>query len=96
MRADLGDSAVFEHNKPVRMAQGRKTVGNGYCCSVLNQPTERFLNMTLGLGVERACRLIENEYPRVAQYRSRYRNALTLAARKILAVFTDDGIIPVF
>ena len=26
MRADLGDSAVFEHNEPVRMAQGRKPV----------------------------------------------------------------------
>ena len=36
MRADLGDSAVFKDNKPVRMAQGRKPVSNGYCCSVLN------------------------------------------------------------
>ena len=96
MRADLGDSAVFEHHEPVRMAQGRKPVGNGYCCSVLNQSAECFLNMALGLGVERACRLVENEYLRVSQYRSRYRHALTLAARKIIAVFADDGIIPVF
>ena len=70
MRADLGDSAVFEHNEPVRMAQGRKSVGNGYCCSVLNQSAERFLNMALCLGVERACCLVENEYLRVAQLQS--------------------------
>ena len=47
MRADLGDSAVLEHNEPVSMAQGRKPVSNGYCCSVMSQSAERFLNMTL-------------------------------------------------
>ena len=61
----------------------------------LGEPVERLLHEPLGLGVERARRLVEHEHRRVAQDRPRDRDPLLLAAREAVAALADDGVVAV-
>src|SRR5919205_505517 len=63
--------------------------------SALDTETERRLHGALGLGVQRAGRLVEDEHRRVAQDRPRDRDALLLAAREPVAALADHGVVAV-
>ena len=59
------------------------------------ESVERLLDEPLGLRVERARRLVEDEDRRVAQDRPRDRHPLLLAAREAVAALADDGVVAV-
>ena len=59
------------------------------------RPVERLLDGALGLHVERAGGLVEDEHGRVAQDRARDRDALLLAAGEAVAALADDGVVAV-
>ena len=58
-----------------------------------NQPLERFLDLPLGLGVDAARRLVEDENPRIVQDRARDRDALALTARQCVPPLADHGVV---
>ena len=57
------------------------------------QPVERLLDQALGVAVERAGRLVEDQDARVAQDRARDRDPLALAARQARAALADRRIV---
>ena len=59
------------------------------------QAVERLLDGALGLGVQRAGRLVEHQHPRVAQQRAGDRDALLLAAGEPVAARADHGVVAV-
>src|SRR5438552_2389643 len=91
--ADLDDATAVEDDDLVRIADGRETVGDRDRRAALREAVERLLHEPLGLGVERARRLVEDEDRRVAQDRARDRDALLLAAREAVAALADDGVV---
>src|SRR3989344_3391584 len=74
---------VFEHNNAVHFPQRREPVRNRDDRLPFHQFAERLLDFHFALAVERRGRLVEQEYRRVFQYRTGYRNALALAAREL-------------
>src|SRR5262249_48690129 len=93
--AVLDDAAVVEHDDLVGVAHGREPVGDRDRRSALGETVERLLHEPLGLGVERARRLVEDEDRRVPQDRPRDRNPLLLAAGEPVAAFADDRVVAV-
>src|SRR3954454_16906111 len=67
-RAALGDAPVLEHDDLVGVADGRQAVGDGDRRAALRELVERRLHRALGLVVQRAGRLVEDEDRRVAQH----------------------------
>ena len=59
----------------------------------LGEPVERFLYLPLGLVVERARGLVEDEDRRVAQDGARDRDPLLLAAREAVPALADDRVV---
>ena len=93
MPARLDDAAVVEHDDLVGVADGREPVRDRDRRPSLGEPVERLLHEPLGLGVERARRLVEHEDRRVAQDRPRDRDPLLLAAGEAVAALADDGVV---
>ena len=93
MAAGLDDAAVVEHDDLVGVAHGREPVRDRDRRPALREPVERLLHEPLGLGVERARRLVEDEDRRVAQDRARDRDPLLLAAGEAVAALADDGVV---
>ena len=61
----------------------------------LRQAVECLLDQTLGLGVERARGLVEDEDRRVAQNRPRDRDPLLLAAGEAVAALAHDRVVTI-
>src|SRR5919201_4817 len=78
--AALDDPAVVQHDDLIGLAHGREPVRDRNRRPPLREPVERRLHEPLGLGVERARRLVEDENRRVAENRPRDRDPLLLAA----------------
>ncbi len=76
-----------------------RTVESRWAMAIVVRPSaqavERLLHGALGLGVERARRLVEDEHRRVAQDRAGDRDALLLAAGEAVAALADDGVVAV-
>ena len=72
-----------------------KPMGDGDRRAALDQVVERFLDLALGLGVDRAGGLVEDQDPRVDQQGAGDRNPLPLAARKRLAPLADQRVVAV-
>ena len=84
---------MVEHDDLVGVAHGRQPVRNRDRRPALGQSVERLLHEPLRLGIERACRLVEDEYRRIAQNRPRDRDPLLLSPREAVTALTDDGLI---
>src|SRR3954470_11585799 len=93
VRAALDDPAVVEHHDLVGVPDRRQAVGDRDRGPALRQPVERRLHVALGLGVERAGGLVEDQHRRVAQDRARDRDALLLAAGEAVAALADDRVV---
>ena len=93
--AALDDPALVEHDDLVGVAHGREPVGDRDRRAPLGQPLELGLDGRLGLRVERARRLVEDQHRRVAQDRPRDRHPLLLAAREAVAALADDRVVAV-
>ena len=89
-----GKNAVLQYQQPVGPFQRRKPVRDCECRSVLNQPLQCLLDFCLRLRIHRRCRLVQYQYPRVLQDRTRNRYPLPLPSGKLVWVSVRASIIP--
>src|SRR5262245_36778362 len=87
MRALLHDPAALHDHDPVAISDGAEAVGDDQACA--SAPSQALHHLGLGLRVEGACRLIENEQAGAAGERARELQPLSLAAAEIPAAFLD-------
>src|ERR1044071_7781240 len=88
VRAVLDQPAVLDDEQPRRLAERREPVRDREYRATRHQPLEPLLDLPLGLGIDAARRLVENENPRVVQDRARDRHALALTARQRMPALT--------
>ena len=74
------DASVIEHEDEVGVGDGRQPVRDDEHRAAGEQPIHGFLDQTLGFGVERGSRFVENQNWRIDEQRARDRDALPLAA----------------
>src|SRR5436309_900129 len=89
MRATLDDAPLRQHDDEVRVLHGGEPVRDDEHRAMRHQTVDRLLHQPLGLGVERAGGLIENEDRWIAQQRARNRDPLALAAAQPGAAFAE-------
>ncbi len=80
VRADFDDSSPLQHDQPIRLLQRAQTMGDGDRRAALDQVVQRELNLALGLGVDGAGGLVEDQNLGVDEQRPGNRNPLPLAA----------------
>src|SRR5690348_12290153 len=85
VRAALDDAPPFEHDDLVGVTDRRQAVRDRDGRAALGQAVERLLHGALGLVVQRARRLVEDEDGWVSQDGARDRDALLLAAGEAVA-----------
>ena len=95
MRAALDDAAVVEDEDGVRVRDRRKAVRDDEHRAPREEAIDGLLHETLGLGVERRRRLVEDENRRVDEQRPRDGEALPLAAGEARAALAEDGVVAV-
>ena len=95
MSTGLGDLAAVHHEYLVGVPDGGEPVGDGEGGAVGDQVAEVVLDDGLGLVVDVAGRLVEDEHLRVAQDGAGERDALALPARELDAALADHGLVAV-
>jgi hypothetical protein len=93
-RAVLDHLAVLDNDDAVELTQRGEPVRDGYDGTAGHQPGQCLANGLLGLGVQRRCRLVEQQDRRVLQERAGDRNPLALSTGQAQAAITDDRIQP--
>jgi hypothetical protein len=91
---DLGRPAALEHDDAVGRPDRREAVRDHQRRPVQGQARQRLLDQTLGLGVDRRGRLVQDQDRRVLQERPRDREPLLLAARQPHAPLADHRVVP--
>ena len=92
MRALLDDTAGLHHQDAIAGQHRRQPMRDHQGRADPHQPLKRVLDQPLALGVERGGRFVEQKERRVAQDRTRDRDALALAARQRHAAFAHRGL----
>ena len=95
MRAVLDRVAVLHHDDAVGEAQRRPPVRDEDRRAVLHHLAQRRVDLLLDARVDRRCRVVEHQDPRVGEDRPRDRDALPLPARQREAALADHGVEPV-
>ena len=95
MASELGNPAALEDGDLIRLADRRQPVGDRQRRAAFRELVERGLDGSLGLGVEGARRLVEDQDRRVAQDRARDRDSLLLAAGEAVAALADKRVVTV-
>src|SRR5688572_7632009 len=80
VQALLDDLSFFEHDQPVRRLERRQPVRDGESRTSLDETVQRLLDLLLGVAVDGAGGLVEDQDARVVQDRPRDADALPLAA----------------
>ena len=93
VRAALHHPARVEHDDLVRVAHGGEPVSDHQHRPLRHEPVDRLLHQPLGLGVERAGGLVEDEDRRVAEERPRDGDPLPLSAREPGAALAEDRVV---
>jgi len=73
-------SAVLHDDYQISISHSGQTMGDHNCGTTLAQPAERNLDCRLALGVERACRFVQQQDSGIPQQRPGQCDALPLAA----------------
>ena len=94
MRAMFDDPAALVDEDPVGAQDGRQPVGDRDRRAPLHQAFEGRLDESLGDGVERGGRLVEDEDPRILEQHARDGDPLLLTARQLVAALADERVIP--
>ena len=89
----LDDLPSIEYDDAVGVPNGRKTVRNDDDRAPLANSLHVLLDDALGLVIEGTGGFVEDENARVADQRSSYGDALTLASRQGRTMLTDDGVV---
>jgi len=95
VRALLDDAAVVEHDEPVGVAERAEAVRDRDRRPAPDEPGQGVLDLGLGLGVDRARRLVEDQDARVLEEGPRDRDPLPLAARELGPPLADDRAVSV-
>src|ERR1700712_4397541 len=93
--AALGDLPILENQDLVGIDDRGKTVGDHQRRAVGGDRAQGGLDLLLGMGVERAGRLVEDQDSRILQDRAGNGDALLLASRQFQAAFADPCVVPV-
>ena len=80
VRAVLANDPVVKYEDVGRALESREPVSYHYNRTVLLESLDSLLNMILALGIEGACRFIEEHNRRILQYRSGHGYSLPLAS----------------
>src|SRR5262249_1968498 len=83
MIALLDDLALIEPDQPVHRRNGREPVGDRDHGLARHQVEKLLLDRRLGLAVERARRLVEDQYARILEQHAGNGDALPLASGKL-------------
>ncbi len=89
VRSGFDNPAIVHDNDPVCRTNGGEAVGDHHRRALMHQPVERILHQPLAFGIERRCRLVEQQQRRIAEQRTGNRNPLALAARQAGAGITQ-------
>src|ERR1041384_1151132 len=90
VRPALHDAPLGEHDDKIGVLHRREPVGDHEYRPMRHQPLDRFLHEALGLRVERAGGLVEDQDRWIAQQRARDRNALALPAAEPRAALAEQ------
>jgi hypothetical protein len=88
------DAALLDHHHPVRIRNGRQTVGNDKADTPFHQLPQTFLDADLGAGIDRAGRFGQDEDGRIGQDGPRDGHELPLSAGQARSPFGYDGVVP--
>ena len=92
MRAAFDDAALIEHQDPVRVSHGGKTMRDDDAGAPLHQSLERFVHQSFAFAVECGGGFVQKQNTRVGQNCTRDGDALTLPAREFHATRTHHGV----
>jgi hypothetical protein len=92
-RAHLDQLAALEADDAVGIVERRQAVSDGDGGAALHQRFQRFLDLALGLGIDRRGGLVQESDLGVEQDGARNRDALALAARQARAALAHDGVV---
>jgi hypothetical protein len=90
-----GDTARTDLDPLVAPFEGAQPVSDQERGPTLHEPVHRRHDRRLGVDVDRASGLVEDEHGRVPEEGSRQRDALALAARQAQSPFADQGVVAV-
>jgi hypothetical protein len=76
----LGDTALIQHDDFIGADDGRQPMRDHQRGAVARHPVQRFLDLVLGMAVERGSGFIEHQDRRALEDRTRDGDALLLAA----------------
>ncbi len=93
MAADGNHASGFEHDGAVGLQHRCQPMSDDECGAILHQPPEGQLHQTLGLGIECAGGLIEQQDRRILEDCARDGDALALPARQPRAALTEEGVV---
>ena len=85
MRAYGVNSAVLHNNYAVGFLHRRNTLCNNNFCGIGYFGCKRFSYKRVGLGIDCACGVVENNYFRLFKQCARYAKPLLLSARNVCA-----------
>ena len=95
MRALLDDAALVHDNQAVRPPEGGQAVRDRNGRAIRDQTVQRLLDQRLGLRVDAAGGLVENQHARVVQDRPGDADPLALAPGECLPALADGCVVPV-
>src|SRR5688572_28683690 len=87
-------AATVEHDDTVGGAHGRETMRDHERRTPARQTLQRLRDLPLALGVERACRLVEQQDRAIRKQRPRDRQPLPLTAGELDPALPDVGCKP--
>ena len=96
MGTAFDDLTFFKNHDRVCIADRGKAVRDDKGRAVLHQAIHAVLDVALGAGIDRACRLIQNEDGRLGDRGTRNVEELALSLREVCAVARDHGVVAVF
>src|SRR5205823_5978443 len=93
VRAALHDAAIFDYQNLFGAPDGGEAVRDDERGASLHKVREAFLYGGLGLRIEAAGGLVQDEDARVGKNRTSDGDALALSAGEFDAAFADDGLV---
>ena len=85
----------MHHTYHVSITYRGQAVGYHKGRTVTHQSVKSLLHKLLALRIKSRCSLVKDKYRRILQYRTRYRYALALSARKLAPAITDIRLIAI-
>src|SRR5579875_723545 len=89
----LDNLSLIDHQGEIGGEDGREAVRDGQRGAALHEWLQGGLNQALGVGIQRAGGLVQNEDTRIFKDHTRDGDALLLTTGELIAALTNDGIV---